>query len=407
MLESPRPDHPKQRQSQHQQQHHSEGGTSVAYSSNAVPLALPSPSSSLVSSACAPHHHVPSLPSVGHSSGLGAVDSTLEALILGSGDEGNTAMTPNKRTPKRSPSSSSRNRAGGSNGGGFMGASLAERMAGKRSGAHTGNSNGKSHSSGGSGGGSNIDSSYDDGGGGTTGSREMKDVELPSAVPYASPVQTSHATASRYNPCDISSAGAAVYNTADEDPITPYNDAGYGDISGEHGEYVANDAAAGGLSLEAQFDAIAASRLLSSDRSGTAHSSEFVAFPLPSTLPSGGAEGRARCCRLVVAGPSFSRGHKQSLFSKCACDNIRCIGCNFQVKAFPNAKWIAGSHYMFFRNNFADDRKLVTGLERQDSVAYCCQCNWTDVSAGEERTITANSASQGSLQWVCGGHSVV
>ena len=37
-----------------------------------------------------------------------------------------------------------------------------------------------------------------------------------------------------------------------------------------------------------------------------------------------------------------------------------------------------------------------------DAAAYCCQCAWTDVGGGEERTLGAGNTKD--PQWVCAGH---
>lgn len=39
--------------------------------------------------------------------------------------------------------------------------------------------------------------------------------------------------------------------------------------------------------------------------------------------------GLTRCSKVVLAGTAISRGLKSSAFSKCACDNLRCLQCNF------------------------------------------------------------------------------
>lgn len=39
-----------------------------------------------------------------------------------------------------------------------------------------------------------------------------------------------------------------------------------------------------------------------------------------------------RCTRIVLSGSSSARGLRSSVFSKCACDNLRCLSCNFKVR---------------------------------------------------------------------------
>ena len=38
-----------------------------------------------------------------------------------------------------------------------------------------------------------------------------------------------------------------------------------------------------------------------------------------------------RCTRIVLSGTGCARGVRSSVFSKCACDNLRCLSCNFKV----------------------------------------------------------------------------
>jgi hypothetical protein len=102
---------------------------------------------------------------------------------------------------------------------------------------------------------------------------------------------------------------------------------------------------------------------------------------LPSQTPASAAPAGAdcrRCCRVVLGGAGSSRGLKPSLFSRTACDSLRCIECNFAVKVFVACRWAVSADYMFFRNHMPCDERLSGMLRRDgDSAAYCCQCSWT------------------------------
>lgn len=118
-----------------------------------------------------------------------------------------------------------------------------------------------------------------------------------------------------------------------------------------------------------------------------------------------------KCVRVTLAGAEVARGAKTSSFSKCACDHLRCIQCNFEVLYFKNCKWAADADYMFFRNSVPNVEKLNTKLgfsagpedEQHNFCAYCCQCSWVNVK--EERTLGPMIGSgEGQLHWVCAGH---
>jgi recombinational DNA repair protein RecR len=89
--------------------------------------------------------------------------------------------------------------------------------------------------------------------------------------------------------------------------------------------------------------------------------------------------------------------------------------CNFEVLAFAGRAWTAHVDYMFFRNNRSNEGKLSSALAAAaDSVAYCCQCSWANVTDGADREISMNaglglsaaSAAPGdALEWICCGHS--
>ncbi|RYG69692.1 hypothetical protein EON64_02085 [archaeon] len=108
-----------------------------------------------------------------------------------------------------------------------------------------------------------------------------------------------------------------------------------------------------------------------------------------------------RCSRVVVAGSSYSRGLKASVFSKYACDCLLCVHCNFRVVHFMHSTWDGSIDYMFVRNNMPNRDKLSRKLQSApDSVAYCCQCNW--LSESKERTLVQGVTTD--PQWVCTGH---
>ena len=119
----------------------------------------------------------------------------------------------------------------------------------------------------------------------------------------------------------------------------------------------------------------------------------------------GDAKNKNRCARVVLAGGSTLRGIKSSMFSKVACDNLRCLQCNFQVKTFIDASWEADVDYMFFRNNMPNDDKLSTKLRAYiGAAAYCCQCSWDTLGINGVDEKTLNPSGGGALQWVCCGH---
>eukprot|EP00602_Paraphysomonas_sp_CaronLab_P002097 CAMPEP_0185026510 /NCGR_PEP_ID=MMETSP1103-20130426/10821_1 /TAXON_ID=36769 /ORGANISM="Paraphysomonas bandaiensis, Strain Caron Lab Isolate" /LENGTH=358 /DNA_ID=CAMNT_0027560119 /DNA_START=187 /DNA_END=1263 /DNA_ORIENTATION=+ len=124
-------------------------------------------------------------------------------------------------------------------------------------------------------------------------------------------------------------------------------------------------------------------------------------FTPPIRASSSATGTKTRCSRVVVAGTSITRGAKTSAFSKVACDNLRCLQCNFEVMQFPERGWDVGVDYMFFRNNVPNAQKLSSQLRVQSqSIAYCCQCSW--LSAECEVVLSPGTPNQ--PQWVCAGH---
>jgi hypothetical protein len=114
----------------------------------------------------------------------------------------------------------------------------------------------------------------------------------------------------------------------------------------------------------------------------------------------------ARCVQLLVGGSKSHRGIRASVFSKCLCNHLICLQCNFEVQCFGGAKWSQSCDYMFFRNNAPDEAKLSTGLDNAaESCAYCCQCSW--LNASEESTLMALGDGKQGLLWACAGHKVL
>lgn len=127
-----------------------------------------------------------------------------------------------------------------------------------------------------------------------------------------------------------------------------------------------------------------------------------VTFFVPRIIMSHFFVPPVRCTRVIIAGPSMERGRKTSAFAQLACNNLRCIQCNFKVHCFANSAWDSSVDYMFLRNTVPNEVKLAQRLQRSaESCAYCCQCSHTNESG--ERELTAQTSS-GDPQWVCAGH---
>ena len=142
----------------------------------------------------------------------------------------------------------------------------------------------------------------------------------------------------------------------------------------------------------------------SNNISGNKFSPSSSAAANTSNLPASTGTSKTKCIRTVLAGPAYPRGVRSSVFSKCACSNLRCLSCNFKVHVFPGYEWSASADYLFFRNNAGNDGSLSRELTAsRDSSAYCCQCTWTHTEGGEERTLLAQGNPK-DPQWVCAGH---
>lgn len=87
---------------------------------------------------------------------------------------------------------------------------------------------------------------------------------------------------------------------------------------------------------------------------------------------------QAQRCDPVYVGEGSDRP------GRAPCPSMRCIACDFPVLSFPRAAWPKDVGYMFFRNHCPDRAKLSAGmLSEQGAVAYCCQCSWLSLHAGE------------------------
>lgn len=82
-----------------------------------------------------------------------------------------------------------------------------------------------------------------------------------------------------------------------------------------------------------------------------------------------------------------------------SCNSLRCTSCDFNVVSYKNYAWTEATDYLFLRNNYPDDDKLMTNLYKNyNSRSYCCQC----------RSITINTRTKMNttdLTWVCARHT--
>ncbi|KAH0517608.1 hypothetical protein LTLLF_119465 [Microtus ochrogaster] len=85
--------------------------------------------------------------------------------------------------------------------------------------------------------------------------------------------------------------------------------------------------------------------------------------------------------------------------SKRACDQLRCIACDFRIVSYNDYMWDKSCDYLFFRNNMPEFHKLKAKLvQKKGARAYACQCSWRTV---EELT---DLQTEHQLRWVCGKH---
>jgi hypothetical protein len=105
---------------------------------------------------------------------------------------------------------------------------------------------------------------------------------------------------------------------------------------------------------------------------------------------------------VVIAGSAVQRGRKASSFAAVACDNLRCLQCNFRVHCFVGSAWDPSVDYLFLRNTVPNEAKLGARLVRSEtSCAYCCQCSF---AAEEGQRELQPQAARGDPQWICAGH---
>ena len=106
--------------------------------------------------------------------------------------------------------------------------------------------------------------------------------------------------------------------------------------------------------------------------SNSHNTSSHTSFKLPASTAHSTAGGpssnctstKAKCIRTVLAGPSMSRGIRSSVFSKCACNHLRCLSCNFKVHVFLGNEWTSQVDYMFFRNNVPNETNLAVQVSQ-------------------------------------------
>lgn len=127
--------------------------------------------------------------------------------------------------------------------------------------------------------------------------------------------------------------------------------------------------------------------------------SSSMAPPISNSNVGGTTSTKSKCLRVTIAGPAWTRGIKASAFSRNACDNLRCLKCNFKVMTFLGKSWDESADYIFFRNNVPNEKKLSEKLRNSpESCAYCCQCTWTHLV--DEKSVSAGME----FQWACAGH---
>ncbi|XP_063054015.1 cilia- and flagella-associated protein 418 isoform X2 [Engraulis encrasicolus] len=109
---------------------------------------------------------------------------------------------------------------------------------------------------------------------------------------------------------------------------------------------------------------------------------------------------KRKCCPVFVGGSTTPHGIGTSN-SKRACDQLRCISCDFRIASFDDYEWDSTCDYLFFRNNMPDCQRLRAKLRRcKGARAYACQCSWhTALALGDLAGQT-----QAQLRWVCGAH---
>ena len=110
-------------------------------------------------------------------------------------------------------------------------------------------------------------------------------------------------------------------------------------------------------------------------------------------------EASKRCFPVCLGGSSVVMGLSTSVNKK-ACDQLRCTSCDFRVCTFDNYIWSKDTDYLFLRNNVPDFKKLSAKLKSKKGFrAYCCQCQWRNISDLMELR-------DPNLSWVCGKHQI-
>lgn len=107
---------------------------------------------------------------------------------------------------------------------------------------------------------------------------------------------------------------------------------------------------------------------------------------------------KKRCHPVYLGGSSTQMGFSSKL-SQRACNNIRCVACDFKISAFNDFVWDETTDYIFLRNNMPEYEKLRAKLQvKKGWRAYSCQCERCSVDSLTEiqKVITH--------KWVCGQH---
>jgi len=124
-----------------------------------------------------------------------------------------------------------------------------------------------------------------------------------------------------------------------------------------------------------------------------------------SSAPAGGAarsasSTREKCSPLCLAGCDTRMG-LSTKSSKKACDNLRCLKCDFKVAWFDNYVWDESVDYLFFRNGCTEFDKLKSKLnKRKGHRSYCCQC----LSAATGESVEIKKIAELHRKWACGKH---
>ena len=152
------------------------------------------------------------------------------------------------------------------------------------------------------------------------------------------------------------------------------------------------------LDIHIQDDNVSRSRSSNSNRSNFSSSAQSQTTAATATVKSN-ISGGQRCYPVYLGGSKDVMGRGSSLNSL-ACDQLRCTACDFRVIYFDNMAWQKETDYLFLRNNVPDFKRLKPRLSnKRNCRAYCCQCQWRNVSEIAE-------LKDPQLKWVCGKHSL-